>query len=212
MKAHSQAFKMSTDEGEASASGLEGLLSRHRAELLRFLTARCGNQAEAEDLLQDLWIKVSTMSSGPIANGRAYLFRMANNLVLNQARTRQRAMRRDMSWLQAEGQGEDLPEDRPDPTAAADEMIAKRQEEALLEEAIAALPPGAQRALRLYRLEGRGQAEVAEIMGISRSGVEKHLAVAMKHLRNSLADCGWYGPAGSKQQGHSRGRNPRTEN
>ena len=203
---------METGEVGASAGGLEGLLSQHRAELLRFLTARCGNQAEAEDLLQDLWIKVSTMSPGPIANGRAYLFRMANNLVLNQARTRHRAMRRDMSWLQAEGQGDDPPDDRPDPAMPADEMIARRQEASLLEEAIAALPPGAQRALRLYRLEGRGQAEIAEIMGISRSGVEKHLAVAMKHLRNSLADCGWYGPAGSKQQGQPRGRNPRTEN
>jgi RNA polymerase sigma-70 factor (ECF subfamily) len=29
-------------------------------------------------------------------------------------------------------------------------------------------------------------------MGISRSGVEKHLAVAMKHLRDRLAQCGWF--------------------
>ena len=56
--------------------------------------------------------------------------------------------------------------------------------------AIAALPPGAGRALRLHRIEGLKHEEVARILGISRSGVEKHLAVAMKHLRAALLGSG----------------------
>ena len=166
---------------------------------------------DSEDLLQELWIKVSTQPAGPIANGRAYLFRMANNLVLDQARARQRAMARDRNWLEAEGHGKGAAEDRPDPALPADEAMARKQEAALLEQAIAELPPGAQRALRLHRLEGHGQAEVAQIMGISRSGVEKHLAVAMKHLRNSLANCGWFAAAASRQQGQARGTDPRLD-
>lgn len=198
-------------ENESVEAGLGALFTRHRAELLRFLTARCGTPEEAEDFLQDLWLKVATQATGPIANGRAYLFRMANNLVLDQIRSRHRAMRRDRAWLEETGGGAVEPEHRPDPAEPADEALARQQEAALLEQAISALPAGAQRALRLYRLDGHTQAEVAQIMGISRSGVEKHLAVAMKHLRNALADCGWIGSAASNEQQELRGGEPRWE-
>jgi RNA polymerase sigma factor (sigma-70 family) len=204
------AERVTAREGEETA-GLEGLFDLHRPELLRFLAARCGSREEAEDLIQELWIKLATIATGPIANGRAYLFRMANNLVLDQRRAQHRAMARDRNWLNTEGGGALAPEDRPDPSEPADETISRNQEAALLEQAISELPAGAQRALRLYRLEGHSQAQVAEIMGISRSGVEKHLAVAMKHLRNALADCGWINPAASEQHGDARGGEPRLE-
>jgi len=191
--------------------GLGALFTQFRAELLRFLTARCGSQDEAEDLLQELWIKASGQPAGPIANGRAYLYRMANNLVLDQLRSRHRAMARDREWLASDGGGMIDPEDRPDPSEPADEAIGRRQEADILENAISALPDGAQRALRLYRLEGIPQGEIAKIMGISRSGVEKHLAVAMKHLRNSLADCGLFESVASNQHRGLRGGEPRLD-
>lgn len=178
------------EEAEKAGAGLARLLEQHRAELTRFLAARCGSQEEAEDLVQELWLKAAATPSGPIANGRSYLFRMANNLVLDQARGRMRSMRRDHVWLENEGGGAIAPEERADGTEPVDDAIARRQEAAALREAIETLPQGAQRALRLYRFEGLGQSEIAEIMGISRSGVEKHLALAMRRLRDALADCG----------------------
>lgn len=184
------------------ATGLASLFDLHRPELLRFLRARCGQDQEAEDCLQELWIKASQDRSGPIASGRAYLFRMANNLVSDLRRGQLRAMRRDRHWIEAEGDV-DAPELRPDPNPMADEALIERQEAQVLAQAIEALPPGARRALQLHRIEGHSQAEVAEIMGISRSGVEKHMAVAMKNLRSALLDWGFFGAAGSQQQGWS---------
>lgn len=196
----------------AEGAGLSALFARHRGELERFLAARCGNPDEAQDLVQDLWLKVGTLAAaGPIANGRAYLFRMANNLVLDRRRSQQRAMRRDHQWLAEAGDGVTMAEDRPDPAPRADEELAREEEAEVLRRAIAALPPGAQRALTLHRFEGLPQGEVAERMGISRSGVEKHLAVAMRHLRNSLADCGYFVAATSGDQGHPRGGHPQAE-
>lgn len=176
----------------------------HRAELLRFLAARCGNRDEAEDLIQELWIKAESAASGPIANGRAYLFRMANNLVLDRRRAHQRTMARDRMWLR-EGPGDEGDVlHRPDPAAPADETLAREQERAMIEQAIVKLPPGAQRALRLHRIDGHPQGEVAVIMGISRSGVEKHLALGMRHLRDALRNCGYFADAAShSQQGNS---------
>lgn len=175
----------------APHSGLAALFEDHRREIARFLAARCGDSNHAEDLMQELWLKLTRANPGPIANGRAYLFRMANNLMLDNLRARKRAMARDHAWLgdAADATNAEL---RPDPAPAADEVLARAQETALLARAIDALPPGAARALRLHRFEELDQGEVARRMGISRSGVEKHLATAMRHLRNSLSDCGWY--------------------
>jgi RNA polymerase sigma factor (sigma-70 family) len=207
---------MQNGEAPKVIGGLVSLLDLHRAELLRFLTARCGSREVAEDLLQDLWIKASEYASGPIANGRAYLFRMANNLMLDRARASSRAMRRDRQWMEKDGTVTDGTatgggEDRPDPTLPADAALSQRQEAEILERAIEELPAGAKRALVLFRLKGHGQAEVAQIMGISRSGVEKHLAVAMKHLRKSLADCGFFEAVESYNQDEQSGQIPPLE-
>lgn len=193
-------------------SGLARVLEENRRALLQFLAARCGSADEAQDLLQDLWIKVSEQSTGPIANPRAYLFRMGNNLVLDRVRGRQRAMRREFVWVEAESDGvASPPEDRADPAEPADEALARRQEAAILRKAIDDLPEGAARALRLYRFDGHGQSEIAQIMGISRSGVEKHLALAMKRLRTALADCGCFAAAASGMHGADSGAKPQME-
>lgn len=193
-------------------AGLEQVIEEHRPALLGFLAARCGSVDEAQDVLQDLWIRAHSQGSGPIANPRAYLFRMANNLVLDRRRGEQRAMRRERAWIEADNDGvAALPEDRADPAEPADEAIARAQEARILSDAIAALPEGAARALRLYRFEGMGQGEIAQVMGISRSGVEKHLALAMKRLRAALSDCGVFDTAASSTHGGDGGRSPRME-
>lgn len=187
-------------------AGLYAVFAAERAALARFLRARCTDPADAEDLLQDLWVRIGTVAPGPIGNARAYLFRIANNLVLDSLRTRQRAMARDRGWLGADGVGDAPAELRPDPSPDAVAVLVHKQELRLLNQAIDALPPGAGRALRLHRIEGLPQAEVAQIMGISRSGVEKHLAVALRHLRHGLllmvkADCGSDDAVASDQTG-----------
>ena len=192
-------------------TGLVVLFEQHRGELARFLAVRCGDLHQAEDLMQELWIKLAGATPGPIANGRAYLFRMANNLMLDSLRARHRAMARDHSWLRDDSAGAMSPEVRPDPAPSAVDSIVAGQERAILHRAIADLPPGAARALRLHRFDGLGQGEVARAMGISRSGVEKHLATAMRHLRGALSDCGFFEAAASLQQGDGRTGETRPE-
>lgn len=154
--------------------------------MLRFLTARTGDAGEAEDILQDLWVRLQSADAGPVGNGRAYLYRAAQNLVLDRVRARQRRARRDGEWAAGHaGAGEFEPAD-PNPNAEA-ALLAREEEEALTR-AIAALPEGAGRAFRLHKIDGLPHAEVAARLGISRSGVEKHIAVAMAHLRRALRD------------------------
>lgn len=178
-------------DANGPVGGLAAVFADCRPALVRFLAARTGDPQLAHDLAQDLWIKLAVGATGPVNNPRAYLFRMANNLALDHARGARRAMARDLGWLEADGASTAMPEDRPDPAPLADAMVEQHQEAEILARAIAGLPAGARRALLLYRFDDMSQADVAGTMGISRSGVEKHLAVAMKHLRQALINCGY---------------------
>ncbi|CAN5421878.1 RNA polymerase sigma factor [soil metagenome] len=171
-------------------SGLRAIYASERVGLLRFLAARTGDLAEAEDIVQELWLKVESIEVGPIANGRAYLFRMAQNLVLDRLRGQKRRATRDQSYIEdvagyTSGGGEPA-----DPEQSADEALIVRDEARRLTEAIASLPDGAQRVLRLHKIDGLSHGEIAARLGITRSGVEKHMAVAMAHLRRAFLELG----------------------
>lgn len=172
---------------DAAPSGLAHAYVERRAELLRFLVARTGDAAAAEDVLQELWIRLQAADSGPVANPRAYLYRAAQNLVLDRHAAERRRGAREREW--SAGGRANLPGPEPaDPSDDAEAMLIEREEVARLASAIAALPEAAGRAFRLHKLEGLPHADVAARLGISRSGVEKHIALAMVHLRRAMAD------------------------
>lgn len=75
-----------------------------------------------------------------------------------------------------------------DASRNAEEAMLEREETRLLVTAMATLPEGARRAFELHKLEGLSHGEVAARLGISKSGVEKHMAVAMKYLRRAMRD------------------------
>jgi RNA polymerase sigma-70 factor (ECF subfamily) len=169
-------------------SGLAALYFQYRGELLRFLTARTGDRLEAEDVLQDMWLRLERATDGPIGNGRAYLYRMAQNVVINRLRERQRRAARDDAWHDEAYGTVGGVEDAADQRRDAEAQLIEREQVAQLASAIANLPEGARRAFRLHKIDGLSQSETAERLGISISGVEKHIAVAMKHLRKAMKD------------------------
>ncbi|WP_309605887.1 RNA polymerase sigma factor [Phenylobacterium sp.] len=166
---------------------LEAYLER-RQSLLRFLAARCGSLAVAEDLTQELYLKLAGREpggGGEIGNPTAMLYRMALNLMLDRARGDTRSAVRDTAWRQvARSQigGEDIAEDPP-----ADEAAASAQRLRQLVAAVQHLPPQAGRAFRLHKLEGLSHAETARAMGLSVKAVEKHVSAALKALTARLS-------------------------
>ena len=165
-------------------SGLTLLFGELRAELTRFLAARTGSATDAEDLAQELWLRIQRVGSGPVGNGRAYLYRIAQNLVLDQVRERRRREDREAHWRDARSTTSDG--ETIDASPDALEVMIGRERDAALVRAIDALPEGAGRVFRMHKLEGLSHAEIAAVLGISRSGVEKHIAVAMTHLRRAM--------------------------
>jgi RNA polymerase sigma-70 factor (ECF subfamily) len=171
------------DEGE---SGLSAVVIAERAALVRFLAARTGDAVGAEDLFQELWLKVRQGADRPVGNPRAYLYRMAQNLVLDKIREHRRRGAREHGWAEARKADPGETGEPADSAPNAEDMLIARDEADVLARAIASLPEGAARVLRLHKIDGLSHAEVAARLGISRSGVEKHIAVAMAHLRKRL--------------------------
>src|SRR5271165_2852399 len=72
----------------------------NKQAIARFLSARLGNRQEAEDLVQELYIKLSGIQAPEdLRDPVAYLYRMAMNLARDHRRERQRARLREAQWV-----------------------------------------------------------------------------------------------------------------
>ena len=153
---------------------------RKRADLLRFFTLRTGSAAAAEDVVQDLFVKISEMEApADLRSPEAFLYRMGSNLMLDRAKAQRRQAARDHAWSRVDaGEG-------PEPVAhepPADDALAARQRLARLVAALDRLPPRVATAFRLHKFEGLSHSEVAARLGVSRSAVEKYIMTALKAL------------------------------
>ncbi|USU11559.1 RNA polymerase sigma factor [Sphingomonadaceae bacterium OTU29THOMA1] len=149
------------------AGGLRAVFLAERPLFLRLLVARLGNVDEAEEVLQDLWLRLDTAVGGPIADPAAYLYRMANNMAIDRRRRAARRLDRDTAWSDSRPG----PSEHPD----AERLMIARDRLAQVEAVLARLPERVATAFRLYRFEELSQKAIAERMDISVSGVEKLL-------------------------------------
>ena len=157
-----------------------------RANLVRFLAARAGSLAVAEDLAQELYLKIAGRDrAAEVGAPVAMLYRMAINLMLDRARGEARAAARDTAWRQVARTEIGGVEVADEP--AADDAAAAAQRLRQLVAAVQELPPQAGRAFRLHKLEGLSHAETARAMGLSVKAVEKHVSGALKALTAKLA-------------------------
>jgi len=153
---------------------------RKRADLVRFFTLRTGSVAAAEDVVQDLYVKLSEMETpADLRSPEAFLYRMGSNLLLDRAKQQRRQAARDHAWSRVDAG------DGPEPVAnepPADNAVAARQRLARLLAALDQLPPQVAAAFRLHKFDGLTHGEVAARMGVSRSSVEKYIMTALRAL------------------------------
>jgi RNA polymerase sigma factor (sigma-70 family) len=171
------------DDGKQSGgrSALLALYLERRADLVRFFTMRLRSSSAAEDLVQDIYVRLSSLGESPeIQNPTAYLYRLGSNLMLDRLRGARRMAHRDSAWLEIQTTRLGGHEVSPEPSAEA--AVAARQRLALLTEALAELSPQTQRVFRMHKFGGLSHPQVAAALGISRSAVEKHMMAALKHL------------------------------
>lgn len=160
-----------------------------RPALVRFFTARTGSGDQAEDIVQDIYIRLQALTEAAadeVTNPAAFLYRIGGNLMLDGVRKRRRGAARDQAWSDVTGVESDgrSISDLPSPEDAAWARLKLDQVTA----ALAELAPNARTALRLHRIDGLTHAEIAARMGVSRSSVEKYLSAALARLLDKV---GW---------------------
>jgi RNA polymerase sigma-70 factor (ECF subfamily) len=168
-------------DSDPSTSDLMSLYLEKRADLVRLFTNQTSSKAEAEDIVQEVWIKINSLREVRVDNPVAYLYRLATNVMLDRIRSVRRAAKRDDAYYRAGHARAIGAEDKAD-TPLPEDIVGGRQQLARLLSAIKDLPPQCQRVFVLHKLEGLSYAEVAETMAISRSAVEKHMISALRRL------------------------------
>jgi RNA polymerase sigma-70 factor (ECF subfamily) len=169
---------------QGRAALIETFLER-RVDLVRFFTLRLRSASEAEDLVQDIYLRLSGLEgAAEVRNPQGLLYRLGSNLMLDRLRSQRRRTARDQSWGESHVRrsGAEAVADVPPP----DEALASRQRLASVIEALKTLPPQTQRVFHMHKFDGMSHPQVAEALGISRSAVEKHVMAALRRLSESL--------------------------
>ena len=161
-----------------NATAMTRLLVAERPSLMRLAQRIVGSAPAAEDVAQSLWLKVQRIEDEPpIANKRAFLFRLASNLATDHVRSessRASIEAKAQAYLWAE------------PEAPSPEQAAIVSDElARVLRAAETLPEPTRGIFRLHRFKGLTQAEVAAHYGVSTTTIEKHMRRAMAIFRKA---------------------------
>jgi RNA polymerase sigma-70 factor (ECF subfamily) len=164
-------------EGDMEAFRL--LVEAHQARVIGTISKMLGSEAEAEDLAQQVFIRVwrSAPRYKPTAKFTTWLFRITRNLVFNE-------MRRRRHFVE---QNEDAAEPVERPEREPDQALLEEELQTAIQEAINQLPEVQRLAIVLRRYEELPYEDIARILGTSVPAVKSILFRARAELRERLA-------------------------
>jgi RNA polymerase sigma-70 factor (ECF subfamily) len=171
-------------EGDISSFAL--LLERHRAPVIHFLFRMVQNQAIAEELAQEVFLRVyrSRESYEPTAKFTTWLFRIATHLALNQIRDRRHEKGAEsLDEDNRDGISRQLPDRLPN--IEQDMVRQARLKEVRL--AIETLPAKQKAAVLMHKYQEMEYSQIAMVLGCSESAVKSLLFRAYETLRSRLA-------------------------
>jgi len=164
------------------ASDLAQCFGNYDASLRAFLTRHTGSQHDAEDLAQEVYLRLTRMPGlEHVRSRKAFVFRTAINLL----RDRSRRMYTRVQKRAVSAHDVEVADIGNEPSS----MVESWQALAQLQEALSTLKPTTRLAFVLHRIEEWSHAEVAAHMGVSTSMVEKHVSAAAACLRAAGVGC-----------------------
>ncbi|MEG3181308.1 RNA polymerase sigma factor [Sphingomonas sp. LT1P40] len=164
----------------ATGKDIVNLSREFRPALMAYFLRRVYDHAEAEDLTQEVFARISSQPDMTMRSGSAYLFQVAANLLRDRARRQRIRTSYRQTLAETDGLGVEL----IDPyrvTAARHSIAAMRAALDELDATTAAI-------FVLYRLEYMSKDIIADSFGITVRTVEKYLTKAMAHLTARFGD------------------------
>ena len=165
------------------------LLRRYRAPLVNFLFRMVRDSATAEDLAQEVFLRVyrARKQYSPTAKFTTWLFRIATNLALNSIRdNRHRQMETSVDAPPREDE-DATPMELPAREKRVDEQMMERDRAEFIRRAVDGLPEKQRIAVLLHKYEEMDYGEIAKILECSESALKSLLFRAYETLRVQLA-------------------------
>ncbi|MEZ4875480.1 MAG: sigma-70 family RNA polymerase sigma factor [Flavobacteriaceae bacterium] len=143
--------------------------------IYNFIFFKCGDDAQANDLVQEAFIKLwQNCEKVAQEKAKSFLYTVANNMFLNEVAHKKVVLKH--AQLQPQRINEQSPE----------YLLEEKQYSKKLQDAIANLSEAQRTAFLLNRIEGKKYTEIAEILEISVKAVEKRMSQALASLRKEI--------------------------
>lgn len=175
---------------DGSAEAFEELMLRYQGRLVTVLEHLTGKRGQAEDLAQEVFLRVyrSRLSYAPNSKFSTWLFTIANNVALNDRRTRSR--RREVGVGPTESGPASAASLEQIAQAASGQMPARQLDKAEMRDvvrfAISTLNERQRLAVLLSKFEEMSYADIAETMELTPQAIKSLLSRARENLRTVL--------------------------
>jgi RNA polymerase sigma-70 factor (ECF subfamily) len=156
---------------------------QHRAALHRYLAKLTSGAEDIEDLVQETYVRMYALPDyHQVESPKALLFRIAHNLAVERARRYKVQATETMADLETLSvfSNEAPPDEQTD---------ARRRFESFCA-AVERLPPLCRRVFVLRKVHKLSHAEISEVLGVSTSTIEKHVAKGLVRCRDYLRELG----------------------
>lgn len=167
------------------------LVDRHKDAVVRYLARLTGSRDRAEDLAQETFLRLFRSADGYAEQGflRAYLYRIATNLVRSEER-RENRWRLLLPFVPLRGHDE----------PAAPSGLLRRELHREVSSALAALPMRFRVPLVLHEIEGWAYADIARELGCREGTVKSRIHRGRQQLKQKLEPY-WIGGTAWKTHG-----------
>lgn len=178
--ASDEEMMLSYQQGNATA--FEVLYERHKGGVFRYLLAKCHQQAIAEELFQDVWMKLIAARDRYEVRAKftTYLYQLAHNHFIDYYRK----TRTDV--FQQKDPEEDVEQIISNDQKQPDEQLEIQQQIETLSELVDGLPDEQREAFMLREEAGLTVVEIAEVTGVNVETAKSRLRYAVKKLRAGL--------------------------
>jgi len=165
------------------------LLVKYRSPLVNFLYRMVRDRAMAEDLAQDVFLRVYLARKAyvPSAKFTTWLFRIAANVALNSVRDNRHQKMQVLLGAPVADEQDPAPRDLPAREMRIDEHLLERDRVEFIQRAIASLPEKQRAAVLLHKYQEMDYAEIAKVLDCTEAALKSLLFRAYESLREQLA-------------------------
>jgi RNA polymerase sigma-70 factor (ECF subfamily) len=171
-------------------AAFEYLVQKYRRPMLSFMYRMAHNSAVAEDLAQEVFLRVYRSREKYEASAKfsTWLYRIASNLAVNHARDTRHQRPENTVSLDEPDQESGLTMDLPDNSLTAEEAIVRRERLAAIRQRVEALPERQKMALIMHKYQQMDYRQIAEVLKLSESAIKSLLFRAYETLRVQLKE------------------------